>query len=43
MIITRFLNTYVGLLHDPSGIGGYYATGKTRMEVITKLLLRIYI
>lgn len=43
MTTYKTFNTYVGIVHSPDGVGGFYATGKTRMEVITKLLLQIYI
>jgi len=43
MITYKLLNTYVALLHGRQGFGGYYATGRTRLEAITKVLLNIYI
>ncbi len=40
MIIYNLFGTYVGLLRNKNG-GGWYASGKTRSDVIEKLCKNI--
>lgn len=43
MTIYSIGGIYYGFAHSTFLEGGYVASGKTRMEVITKLLLNFYI
>ncbi len=42
MIIQNIAGVYYGLAHEQENNGAYFASGKTALEVITKLLANFY-